>query len=228
MKARCEAPSLLEQLYPNKDHASIGYSPVDQSLKTFLTSTPAAAALFRILYGFSRTHTKAQCRDIIENYVETGLGDGITEKTMRAACGLPQQGMGRSACALSRSLLPHGHLLGEAFNTASSKFGARGSGRAVTRVIALSSQVLQHLARKTQSSPWLNEAFQIVWYPSKAVTWTHQTRTVVHEAGTGRCFRIFARSGCEGCIPLKHSTSAQCTRGGLDSMRVVESVVKAE
>ena len=211
MKARFESTSRLEQLFPNKDHASHGCFPVDQSFKAFLTSSPASAALFRILFGFARTHAEAQCRDIIENYVETGLDAGITEKTMRAACGLPQQGMERSACAPPiptathapswRSPLPQPveslvpEVVGEQPHGSSQR--PVGASPSVVASVPAPCQAFQSVAQRS--------------VPACLVSVESR-----------------ARSGSEGCISLRHSTSAQCDYGGLDSMRVVEGVAEAE
>ena len=102
-----------------------------------------------------------------------------------------------------------GTFLGRPFTTASSKFVARGSGRAVTRVIAQTCRSTTLCRRKccstlfgthhaVRGSTKRSSLFGIRRKPS--VEHPHQTRTVVHDAGAGHCFRFLARSGCEGCI----------------------------
>ena len=107
---------------------------VDQSINTLLPHWRQQP--FSVFCaGCSRTPTEAQCRETIENYVETGLDDGITEKTMRAAFDLPQQGVECSACALPFRCHT-GPFLGCPLPQPDQKCFARGRGRAVTRVVA--------------------------------------------------------------------------------------------
>ncbi len=61
------------------------------SLKKFLVSPPVIAAGLHIQHGFEVLHNADACRQIIENYAALGGDDGLTEKTMRGACGLKER-----------------------------------------------------------------------------------------------------------------------------------------
>ena len=51
-------------------------------------SGPAIAAGLQMQHAFEATHGEQDCRDIIENYAHWGKDHGLTEDTMREACGL--------------------------------------------------------------------------------------------------------------------------------------------
>lgn len=82
--------------YTSLQHAAArGVFPRDPSLKDFLKSGSCVAASLRFLLGWMSDKTEAMCREVIENYAAHGGDGGLTEATMRAACGLklpdPQQ-----------------------------------------------------------------------------------------------------------------------------------------
>ncbi len=60
-------------------------------LNKFLVSPPAVAAGLRIQHGFEVLHGAGACRQMIEEYAALGGDDGLTEKTMRLACGLKER-----------------------------------------------------------------------------------------------------------------------------------------
>ena len=61
----------------------------DPSLKTFLKSRAAAHAMLRLVHGFAKDNSLDECERIIEEYVD-GKDGGLTRRTMRAACDLPE------------------------------------------------------------------------------------------------------------------------------------------
>lgn len=60
----------------------------DPTLKEFLKSSQAVAASLEHLYGWLKSKSESDCRDIIEDYVVNGGDGGITAVTIREACGL--------------------------------------------------------------------------------------------------------------------------------------------
>ncbi|CAJ1459066.1 unnamed protein product, partial [Effrenium voratum] len=70
------------------DISKDGIFTKDPTLKDFLMSGPAIAAGLQMQHAFEATHREQDCRDIIENYAHWGKDHGLTEDTMREACGL--------------------------------------------------------------------------------------------------------------------------------------------
>ena len=60
-------------------------------MKDFVTSQPAAGALFRMLMGDLSQFSVGSFRQKIESYVDGGGDGGLTRATMRSACGLEQE-----------------------------------------------------------------------------------------------------------------------------------------
>lgn len=63
----------------------------DSNLKEFLVSGPAVAAALQIQNSFEMKYTRADCEKMIEDYACWGGDGGLTEATMREACGMPQR-----------------------------------------------------------------------------------------------------------------------------------------
>ncbi len=85
-KARFLDPEYLKAHYP--DHAVDGIFPKNPSLKKQITSGPAIAAGLQHQHGFELHHSKQDSIDMIEQYAALGGDDGLTEDSMRLACGL--------------------------------------------------------------------------------------------------------------------------------------------
>lgn len=66
-----------------------GIFPKDSSLKEFLVSGPAVLAALQMQVAFEMKHSKADCEQMIEDYAYWGGDKGLTEQTMREACGMP-------------------------------------------------------------------------------------------------------------------------------------------
>ena len=86
-----------------------------EDVKDFVTSQPAAGALFTIVLCELCDFSVATFRQQIERCAEGG-GDGrFTRATMRAACGLPAEDVApdllSSAASFSHSLLPTSRLM---------------------------------------------------------------------------------------------------------------------
>ena len=60
-------------------------------MKVFVTSQPAAGALFTVVLGDLCDFSVASFRRKIERCAEGGGDGGLTRATMRAACGLPAE-----------------------------------------------------------------------------------------------------------------------------------------
>ena len=86
-KARFYDRKFLTDNYP--DASADGIFPRNPALKRFLTSKPAALAGLRLQHGFEMKHSKSDCEAMIENYAALGGDGGLTEDTLRLACGLP-------------------------------------------------------------------------------------------------------------------------------------------
>ena len=71
------------------DISKDGIFPKDSSLKEFLVSGPAVLAALQMQIAFERKHSKAECEQMIEDYAYWGGDKGLTEQTMREACGMP-------------------------------------------------------------------------------------------------------------------------------------------
>ena len=64
---------------------------MQENMKDFVTSSPAAGALFTIIMGDLSDFSVVAFRDKLEKYAD-GCGDGgLTRATMRSACGLPAE-----------------------------------------------------------------------------------------------------------------------------------------
>ena len=85
-KGRFIDASILSSKYPN--HEADGVFPKDPDLKPFLASGPCIAAGLRFQHGFEMRHDRIRCRSLIEEYAALGGDHGLTEETMRKACGL--------------------------------------------------------------------------------------------------------------------------------------------
>lgn len=66
-----------------------GIFPKDPDLKQFLTSGPAILAALQIQNAFEMKYGKDECERLIEDYAYWGGDQGLTEQTMREACGMP-------------------------------------------------------------------------------------------------------------------------------------------
>ena len=87
VKARFEDPHVIAEAY--EDIHKDGVFPKDPDLAVFLTSPPAVGAGLQIQHAFEAEYSKQDCVNMIENYVTWGGDGGLTENTMRAACGVP-------------------------------------------------------------------------------------------------------------------------------------------
>ena len=67
-----------------------GVFPKDPDLKQFLLSGPAILAALQIQNAFERQNSKEDCEHLIEDYAYWGGDRGLTEQTMREACGSPR------------------------------------------------------------------------------------------------------------------------------------------
>ena len=66
-----------------------GVFPKDPDLKQFLISGPAILAALQIQNAFEMKNCKEDCEQLIEDYAYWGGDRGLTEQTMREACGMP-------------------------------------------------------------------------------------------------------------------------------------------
>ena len=66
-----------------------GIFPKDPDLKQFLTSGPAILAALQVQNAFEMKYGKDECERLIEDYAYWGGDQGLTEQTMREACGMP-------------------------------------------------------------------------------------------------------------------------------------------
>ena len=64
---------------------------MQEDMKDFVTSQPAAGALFTVVLGELCDFIVATFRHKIERYAEGGGDGGLTRAAMRAACGLPAE-----------------------------------------------------------------------------------------------------------------------------------------
>ena len=65
-----------------------GYFLMQEDMKDFVTSNPAAGAMFTILMGDLSQLSVDRFREKIESYADGGGDGGCTRATMRFACGL--------------------------------------------------------------------------------------------------------------------------------------------
>jgi hypothetical protein len=84
-RARFVHPQFLEK-YP--DHERDGFFPSDPSLSKFLSTDQASVAGIRLQHAFEATHSKDNCYELIENYVNGG-DSYLTEDMMRTSCSMP-------------------------------------------------------------------------------------------------------------------------------------------
>ena len=75
-----------------KQHHMDGIYASDPALHQFVISTPAVGAAIRMQHAFESRHSQADCLRLIDAYCNQGGDRGLTEKTMRKACGLPLHG----------------------------------------------------------------------------------------------------------------------------------------
>lgn len=85
-KGRFLDASILASRYPH--HEADGVFPKDPDLKVFLSSGPCIAAGLHLQHGFEAKNDRLRCRTLIEQYAALGGDGGLTEDTMRKACGL--------------------------------------------------------------------------------------------------------------------------------------------
>ena len=64
---------------------------MQEDVKDFVTSQPAAGALFTVVFGELWDFSVATFWQKIERCAEGGGDGGLTRATMRAACGLPAE-----------------------------------------------------------------------------------------------------------------------------------------
>jgi len=86
-QARFLDPLYLANHYPN--HERDGVFKKNPRLKDFLASPQAAAAGLRLQHAFEMKFTRDECFNMIEAYAALGGDGGLTERSMRIACGLP-------------------------------------------------------------------------------------------------------------------------------------------
>ena len=86
--------------------AALGVFPRDPTLKDFLKSGPCVVASLRLLLGWMAEKTEQQRRETIENYAVHGGDGGLTEATMRAACGLSLQDVETAHAAVTPGGMP--------------------------------------------------------------------------------------------------------------------------
>eukprot|EP00435_Cladocopium_sp_Y103_P028911 s785_g7.t1 len=85
--ARFEDARAVEGAY--EDMWRDGVFPKDPDLKQFLVSGPAILAALQIQNAFEMKFSKDDCERLIEDYAYWGGDRGLTEDTMREACGMP-------------------------------------------------------------------------------------------------------------------------------------------
>ena len=85
-KAKFLDAKYLDAHYHN--HAADGVFAKKPLLNKNLNSGPASAAGIRLQHGFETLHSPIECRNCIEAYAALGGDDGLTEDSMRMACGL--------------------------------------------------------------------------------------------------------------------------------------------
>ena len=71
------------------DAEAKGIFPTDQTLKDSLGSGPVARSFLKLLHTFWTENSRQDCYDLIERYAAGGDDEGLTEATVRKACGLP-------------------------------------------------------------------------------------------------------------------------------------------
>lgn len=81
-----------------------GVFPKDPDLKQFLVSGPAILASLQIQNAFEMKFNKEECERLIEDYACWGGDRGLTEDTMREACGMPPRDR-RHVCTQAASVI---------------------------------------------------------------------------------------------------------------------------
>ena len=81
-----------------------GVFPKDPDLKQFLISGPAILASLQIQNAFEMKFNKEDCERLIEDYAYWGGDRGLTEDTMREACGMPPRDR-RNVCTQAASVI---------------------------------------------------------------------------------------------------------------------------
>lgn len=71
------------------DAEAKGIFPTDQTLKNALGSGPVARSFLKLLHTCWAGNSRQDCYDLIERYAAGGDDEGLTEETVRKACGLP-------------------------------------------------------------------------------------------------------------------------------------------
>jgi len=102
-KARFLDEKYLREHYPN--HERDGAFPKNPKLRKFLVSGPASAAGLRFQPGFEAVNSRDACYARIEAWAALGGDGGLTEDSMRIACGLPLRDR-REEQAAGVALLP--------------------------------------------------------------------------------------------------------------------------
>ena len=69
--------------------ATVSFPRIDSDLKEFLCSGPAILAALQVQNSFEMKYSKGDCEQMIEDYAYWGGDRGLTEQTMREACGMP-------------------------------------------------------------------------------------------------------------------------------------------
>ena len=82
----------------------MGYTCQTPSLHQFVVSGPAVVAAIRIQHAFESKHSQDDCLRLIDEYCNQGGDRGLTEGTMRLACGLPQPPKGREGRTSNTSM----------------------------------------------------------------------------------------------------------------------------
>ncbi len=85
-KARFWDAEYLKKYYP--DSHLDGIFPKCAEIRIFLVIPGAITASLKIQYCFEHKHAKAECHKMIENYVDIGGDEGLTDERIRFACGL--------------------------------------------------------------------------------------------------------------------------------------------
>lgn len=100
----------LEKEY--SDAHKDGIFPKDPTLRAFLESGPAIGASLQHQLGFELTHSREDCRRLIETYAQAGL----TEQKIRKACGLPDRAASDKPAVLAQAEIASTNPAGEESN----------------------------------------------------------------------------------------------------------------
>jgi hypothetical protein len=102
-KARFLDAEYLKDNYPNA--SADGVFAKKPLLKKFLSSGVACAAGLRMQHGFEHLNSPAACRNRIEAYAALGGDGGLTEDSMRMACGLQPRDRSKDALPAAAACL---------------------------------------------------------------------------------------------------------------------------